>query len=102
MTVQVENNEHKIPQKYTYENMAEHWTMQDTSIITDVTRQQRTRLINICKSAIYENFDKSTGNNSRLKVLSNRTPFTLVRVNSSSPLICKEMKLINNLDYVRV
>ena len=27
-------------------NMAEHWTLQDTSIITDATLKQRTRLIN--------------------------------------------------------
>ena len=33
-------------EKYSYDKMAEHWTLQDTSIITDATPQQRTQLIN--------------------------------------------------------
>ena len=49
--------------------MAELWTLQDTSIITGATPKQRTQPIKKC--------DKSTLNNSRLKVLSELTYFNL-------------------------
>ena len=41
-----EKNKHRIEKINTYDNMAEHWTLQDTSIITDATQKQRTQLIN--------------------------------------------------------
>ena len=49
--------------------MAEHWTFQDTSIITDATPKQRTRL-QFVNSLPIKKLDKSTVTNSRLKILS--------------------------------
>ena len=54
----------------TYGNMAEHWTLQDTSIITDATPKQRARLINnLLTRYLSKKLDKSTVKNSRLKIL---------------------------------